>query len=135
MPPENPAISIQKGPNNQTVTTNLKTTHTTSGATNTTVKYGTATFTITVKNNGKSALHSVKVVDQLSPNCNRNIGNLGIGQSKTYSCTKPTVTRGFTNTAVASGLSPKGTKVTANDSAKVGVKVKTTSTAPAKFTG
>ena len=135
VPPENPAISIQKNPNHQTVTTNLKSVHTTSGATNTTVKYGTATFTITVKNIGKSALHSVKVADALSPNCNRNIGNLGIGKSKTYTCTKPTVTRGFTNTAVASGLSPKGTKVTAKDSAKVGVKVKTTSTAPAKFTG
>ena len=75
VPPENPAIKIEKNPNHQTVTTNLKTKHTTSGATNTTVNYGTADFTITVTNNGKSTLHSVKVADQLSPNCNRNIGN------------------------------------------------------------
>ena len=113
----------------------MKTTHTTSGATNTTVNYGTAHFTITVTNNGKSPLHDVKVNDPLSPNCDRNIGNLAVGHSKTYNCTKPTVTGSFTNVAVATGLSPKGTKVTAKDNAHVGVKAKTTSTAPAKFTG
>ena len=75
VPPEHPAIAIAKNPNDQTVTTNLKTVHTTSGATKTTVTYGTAHFTITVTNTATSALHSVKVDDPLSPNCNRNIGS------------------------------------------------------------
>ena len=135
VPPLKPKIAIVKSPKHQTVTTDLKSAKTATGATNTTVKYGTADFTIKVTNTGNTPLHSVKVSDPLSPNCNKSLGSLGVGKSKTYSCTKPTVTRAFTNVATATGIDSKGKKVTATDHADVAVTTKTTSTSGAQFTG
>jgi uncharacterized repeat protein (TIGR01451 family) len=134
-PPQHPAIGISKDPKSQTVTTQLKTTTTASGANKTTVTYGDAHFTIKVTNTGDVALHSVKVSDPLSPNCNKNIGTLAGHASKTYTCSKPAVTSNFTNVATATGISPKGVHVHATDSANVKVTTKTTSTSGAQFTG
>jgi uncharacterized repeat protein (TIGR01451 family) len=134
-PPQHPAIGVSKGPKTQTVTTHLLTTTGTNGANKTTVKYGDAHFTIKVTNTGDVALHSVKVSDPLSSNCNKTVGALAAHESKTYTCTRPAVTANFTNVATATGISPKGVQVHASDHADVKVATKTTSTSGAKFTG
>jgi uncharacterized repeat protein (TIGR01451 family) len=103
-PVTHPAISIVKNPKSQTVTVGH-----------------TATFTITVTNTGDVALTNVTVADALSPNCNRTIGTLNPGQSASYTCTRPDVTAGFTNVAVATGTAG-GTTVRAQDTAPVTAK-------------
>jgi uncharacterized repeat protein (TIGR01451 family) len=117
------------------VTTHLTTTTSASGVNKTTVVYGTAHFTIKVTNTGDVALHDVKVADPLSTNCNKNLGTIAAHKSKTYSCTRPSVTSNFTNVATTTGTSPKGVVVHATDTAGVKVTTKTTSTSGAKFTG
>jgi len=82
---------------------------------------GTATFQITVTNNGDVALHDVSVDDPLSPDCNRDLGTLAPKASKTYVCTRPGVSRAFVNHASAVGTSPTGKKVSDADSAQVKV--------------
>jgi len=99
-----PSISIVKNPKSQTVASG-----------------GTATFTITVSNNGNSALTNVRVTDALSPNCNRTIGTLAPGASVSYTCTRPNVRASFQNVAVASGTAGT-TTVTARDTAPVTAK-------------
>src|SRR5204863_443649 len=79
---------------------------------------GTATFTITVLNPGDVTLSNVVVTDALSPNCNKTIGTLAPGQSVSYKCTRPNVTKSFTNVAVATGQAGS-TTLTAQDSARV----------------
>jgi uncharacterized repeat protein (TIGR01451 family) len=135
IPPQHPRIAISKDPNNQTVTTSLSTTTTATGANKTTVTYGNAHFTIKVTNTGDVALHAVVVNDPLSPACNKSLGTIAAGKSKTYTCSKSTVTSNFTNVANATGTSPKGVKVHASDTANVKVTTKTESTSGAKFTG
>jgi uncharacterized repeat protein (TIGR01451 family) len=100
-PVTHPAISIVKNPKSQTVTSG-----------------GTATFTITVTNNGDVALTNVTVADALSPNCNKTIGTLAPGQSVSYKCTRPNVTSSFTNVAVVTGKAGS-TTLTAQDTAPV----------------
>ena len=129
-PPSTPAIGIVKSPKRQTLTTKVVTTKTM-----TTTSYGTAHFTIKVTNKGSVRLTAVKVADALSPNCNRSLGTLAPSASRTYTCINASVTRNFTNIAIASGVPPKGPKVTATDHALVKVKSTTASTQPAKFTG
>jgi uncharacterized repeat protein (TIGR01451 family) len=103
-PVTHPSISIVKDPKSQTVT-----------------KGGTATFTITVSNNGDVALTNVTVTDPLSPDCNRTIGTLAPGQSVSYTCKRPNVQASFTNVAVASGQAGSQT-VSAQDTAPVTAK-------------
>jgi uncharacterized repeat protein (TIGR01451 family) len=103
-PVTHPSISIVKNPKSQTVT-----------------RGATATFTITVTNNGDVALTNVTVTDALSPNCNRTIGTLAPGASTSYTCRRANVTANFTNVAVASGTAG-GTTVTAQDTAPVTAK-------------
>src|SRR4029450_10731096 len=103
-PVTHPSISIVKNPKAQTVT-----------------RGATATFTITVTNNGDVALTNVTVSDPLSPNCNRMIGTLAPGASTSYTCARANVTTNFTNVAVASGTAG-GTTVTAQDTAPVTAK-------------
>jgi uncharacterized repeat protein (TIGR01451 family) len=103
-PVTHPSISIVKNPKSQTVT-----------------RGATATFTITVTNNGDVALTNVTVSDPLSPNCNRMIGTLAPGASTSYTCARANVTTNFTNVAVASGTAG-GTTVTAQDTAPVTAK-------------
>ena len=81
-----------------------------------------AHFRITVRNTGDVTLHGVTVEDPLSPACNRRLGRLAAGHSATYRCGAPSVSRSYANIATATGTSPKGTKVTASDSALVTVK-------------
>ena len=135
IPPQHPKIAIVKSPKTQTLTTKLHTVNSTNGSSNTIVTYGTAHFTIKVTNTGDVTLHNVKVTDPSSPGCDKTIGSLASHASKTYSCTRSTVRSNFTNVATAHGTSPKGKQVEATDHAKVTVKVKTTSTSGAKFTG
>jgi uncharacterized repeat protein (TIGR01451 family) len=97
-----PAISIEKNPNVQTVS-----------------KGGTATFQITVTNNGDQPLTDVKVIDPRAPDCNTTRDNLGVGQSFTYTCTRPDVENGFRNVARVVGTSPTGKKVRDRDAAIV----------------
>ncbi len=135
VPPQHPKIAIVKSPKSQTLTTKLHTVNAANGSSNTIVTYGTAHFTIKVTNTGDVTLHNVKVTDPSSPGCDKAIGALASHASKTYSCTRSTVRSNFTNVATAHGTSPKGKQVEATDHAKVTVKVKTTSTSGAKFTG
>jgi uncharacterized repeat protein (TIGR01451 family) len=134
-PPQAPAIGIVKSPKAQTVTTKVVKSTGKNGATSESVTYGTAFFTITVTNKGNTPLKDVKVSDPLSPGCDRSIGTLPLGGSKSYSCSSASVKRNFTNVATASGHSPKGVPVKASDHADVKVTTTTTTKKPAKFTG
>ncbi len=95
---------------------------------------GTATFTITVTNNGQKDLNNILVTDTLSPNCDltatetitkiQAIGNndtiFNIGESFTYTCTQPNVTSAFTNIATTEGTpTTGGTPVTNSDTTVV----------------
>jgi uncharacterized repeat protein (TIGR01451 family) len=102
--PTRPAIDIVKDPKAQTFK-----------------EGGTATFKITVTNTGDVTLTDVTVTDPKSPDCDRNLGTLGVGQSKSYTCTKKNVTAAFENVATASGKPPTGARVSANDNANVKV--------------
>jgi uncharacterized repeat protein (TIGR01451 family) len=135
VPPQHPKIAIVKSPKQQTVTTKLETSTAADGTKKTTVTYGDAHFTIKVTNTGDVTLHSVKVADPQAQDCIKSLGTLAPGKSKTYDCTRSTVSSNFRNIATATGISPKGKKVQASDHANVTVKVKTTSTSGAKFTG
>jgi uncharacterized repeat protein (TIGR01451 family) len=103
-----PHISISKSPDQQTVTSG-----------------GTATFTITVTNDGDSVLTNVVVTDALAPGCARTqadipaLASMAPGATVTYTCTLANVTSSFTNVAVATGTPPVGPDVTAQDTAAV----------------
>ena len=103
IPPAVPSIRISKVPKEQTVQAG-----------------GKATFKITVTNAGNVTLHAVAVRDPSSPACNRSIGILRPGASKSYSCTRPSVKAPYTNIAQAVGTSPAGKTVRDQDSARVG---------------
>ena len=105
-----PHISIQKSPDSQTVTSG-----------------GTATFSITVTNDGDSVLTNVIVTDALAPGCARTqadipaLASMAPHATVTYTCTLANVTSGLTNVAVATGTPPVGPNVTAQDTAAVTV--------------
>jgi len=69
------------------------------------------TFEIQVTNTGAIDLSNVVVTDGPTPQCNNNIGFLGIGQSITYGCTVPNVTLGFENEACVAAESSEGIQV------------------------
>jgi uncharacterized repeat protein (TIGR01451 family) len=114
----NPAISITKKPDTQTIRSG-----------------DTATWTITVTNSGDSTLFDVHVTDAQAPGCERtsaqiaadpNAPNPGTAtfnpdDSYSYSCSLANVTSDFTNTAVATGTDETDQDVTAEDSADVDV--------------
>jgi uncharacterized repeat protein (TIGR01451 family) len=103
-----PHISISKSPDQQTILIGQ-----------------TATFSITVTNDGDSVLTNVVVTDALAPGCARTqadipaLGSMAPGATVTYSCTLANVTSSFTNVAVATGTPPVGPNVTAQDTAAV----------------
>jgi len=78
------------------------------------------TFTITISNTGYLDLSNVTVTDAEVPDCAQTIGDLGVGISRTYTCTVASVTASFTNTATVTGTSPAG-PVTDTDTATVTV--------------
>jgi uncharacterized repeat protein (TIGR01451 family) len=103
-----PHISISKSPDAQTILLGQ-----------------TATFTITVTNDGNSVLTNVVVTDALAPGCARTqadipaLASMAPGATVTYTCTLANVTSSFTNVAVATGKPPVGPNVTAQDTAAV----------------
>jgi uncharacterized repeat protein (TIGR01451 family) len=103
-----PHISISKSPDAQTILLGQ-----------------TATFSITVTNDGDSVLTSVVVTDALAPGCARTqadipaLASMAPGATVTYTCTLANVTSSFTNVAVATGTPPVGPNVTAQDTAAV----------------
>jgi uncharacterized repeat protein (TIGR01451 family) len=68
------------------------------------------------------ALSDVTVSDALSAGCDRSLGTLDPGQSKTYTCTRADVTADFVNVADATGRPATGPAVTASDHATVATK-------------
>ena len=105
-----PAITIDKSPDGQSVT---------SGS--------TVTFTIKVTNTGDVDLSNVTVSDPLTPSCDKVIGTLLQGASTSYTCTTGALSASFTNIASVTGHPPVGPDVTASDNAPVTV---TTPAAP-----
>jgi uncharacterized repeat protein (TIGR01451 family) len=103
-----PHISISKSPDQQTILLGQ-----------------TASFTITVTNDGDSVLTNVVVTDALAPGCARTqadipaLASMAPGATVTYTCTLANVTSSFTNVAVATGTPPVGPNVTAQDTAAV----------------
>ena len=83
---------------------------------------GRRRFTITVTNTGDVTLTDVTVTDPSSPDCNRSLGTLTAGQSKSYTCTRTNVTANFQNVANVTGTPPTGPAVTASDQADVKAK-------------
>ena len=96
----NPAISIAKTPDTQTVE-----------------QGGAVSFTIVVENRGDAALTNVTVTDPLTPNCDNVIGTLDIGESHGYECRLDAATESFTNVAQVVGETTAGTIVSAEDTA------------------
>ncbi len=103
-PTPHAAIGIVKDPKSQTIG-----------------QGGTAKFTITVTNTGDVTLSNVTVTDPLSPDCNKSLGTLAVGQSKHYGCTKTNVTAAFENVATATGKPPTTATVKATDHAQINV--------------
>ncbi|GLZ37073.1 SdrD B-like domain-containing protein [Actinokineospora sp. NBRC 105648] len=72
----------------------------------------TITFTITVHNEGDTALTGVVVSDPVTPSCNRTIGLLGIGDTTTYTCTATAPIAGDANTATVTATDPLNGTIT-----------------------
>lgn len=101
---QNPGLSISKSPDDQMILTGT-----------------TATFTILVTNTGDVPLSGVMVTDTLAPDCDRYIGDLGVGEDYEYQCTLENVTEDFTNVAEVTGYSPLETLLSDEDDADVDV--------------
>jgi uncharacterized repeat protein (TIGR01451 family) len=83
-------------------------------------KGGTAEFEITVKNTGEVDLENVKVTDLATASCNKEIGTLKVGESKSYKCTTSALENPFNNVAEACGSS-EGVEVCDEGEAPVGI--------------
>ena len=81
-----PAIAVEKSPDLQQITIG-----------------DYAEFEIRVSNPGNVGLRNVAVVDPLSPDCDRTIGDLKSGADVTYTCTAYDIETDFDNEATASG--------------------------------
>jgi uncharacterized repeat protein (TIGR01451 family) len=103
-----PALAIVKNPAKQSVPVG-----------------GTAKFKITVTNVGNTTLTNVTVHDPASRNCNRTsaqlpaLASMAPGAVVTYSCSRGSISKSFTNVATATGTSPAGASVAASHSALV----------------
>jgi uncharacterized repeat protein (TIGR01451 family) len=99
------AIVVASSPKVQTVATRIA-----AHARRPVLVLGTATFTITVKNPGRSPLVGVTVSDPLSPACDRRVGTVAAGASIAYPCAAARVPRGYTNVVTVSALTVAGTR-------------------------
>ncbi len=123
-----PAIVIVAGPRVQTLETKIVArldakTHTRVPE----LRFGTARFTVTVKNPGTDELAGVTVVDPQSPSCNRKIGTLAPGASLTYACRVANVARDFTTRLTATAFpvrSLAGATETARATARTSARVR-----------
>jgi uncharacterized repeat protein (TIGR01451 family) len=87
-----------------------------------TIVTGTAAaFTIVVVNSGDETLTNVAVVDALVPDCDRVLGTLAAGESRSYGCALAQATADFTNSATATGTPAAGPGVSDTDTAVVNV--------------
>jgi len=79
------------------------------------------TWTIAVTNTGNVPLSDVAITDALVASCDLTIGDLAVAASTTQTCTSTHTPDSlgwtFTNVAVATGVGPDGTTVTADDNA------------------
>ncbi|PZU46560.1 MAG: AraC family transcriptional regulator, partial [Microbacterium sp.] len=90
---------------------------------------GTPSFRITVSNNGSTALGSFAITDPLAPNCARPAGSAGLptslasAASFSYTCTGPTTSTGWTNSATVNAVASGGSNraVSATDTTVVTV--------------
>jgi hypothetical protein len=86
---------------------------------------------IVVANTGILTLSNLKVVDALAPKCNYDatragyIGTLAVGQTLTYSCSRPNTQSSFDNVANAVGTPPVGPDVSFSDTSPVRVRTLT----------
>ena len=80
------------------------------------------TFEIQVTNTGATDLTNVIVTDRPAPQCNNNIGFLGIGHSVTYDCTMTNLTTSFENEACAAAQSSEDVQVENCDLSNVVIK-------------
>ncbi len=102
--PKNPGINVQKRNGDN------------SGDSQTVLKGGTATFTITVKNTGDTAITNVTIADQYVPDCNRTAAQTAQlygdaftpGESFSYTCTQENVQASYRNVVVVTGETPDG---------------------------
>ncbi len=81
----------------------------------------TATFTITVTNQGDVPLTGVSVDDALAPDCSRPLADLPPGGTTSFACTLTNVTADFTNVATVDATDPLGDPVSDSDDAAVDV--------------
>jgi len=104
------SVAISIGPQSQSIATG-----------------GTATFQITVTNNGQYTLQNVNVSDPVAPGCNRGpatlqaLGVMDPGATATYSCTLGNVGSSMTNTATVDALAANSQSLEVSDSAQVTV--------------
>ena len=82
---------------------------------------GTATFTITVRNTGRVRLTGVSVDDPRSRRCNRNLGTLAAGTTRTYICSRINVRKKYENVTTADGNAREPLIYQATDRATVTV--------------
>ncbi|NNF56078.1 MAG: DUF11 domain-containing protein, partial [Acidimicrobiales bacterium] len=81
----------------------------------------TATFDITITNQGDVALTAISVTDPAAPGCDQAVPDLAPGANFTYTCTLDNVTSDFTNTAVVDATDPLGLSLSDSDDAVVDV--------------
>lgn len=77
------------------------------------------TFTVGITNSGELGLGPVIVRDPIASACDRSFEYLDVGAAIHYQCTSQVVTGSFTNTVYATGTTPAGLVVTAQDTARV----------------
>ena len=102
--PKNPGIEVKKQNGDN------------SGDTQTVLKGGTATFTITVKNTGDTDITNVTITDQYVPSCNRTAAQTAQlygeaftpGETFSYTCTQENVQASYRNVVVVKGETPDG---------------------------
>ncbi len=76
---------------------------------------GSATFSITVVNNGNVDLEDVVVSDAATPACDQYIGFLAVGEVYSYTCTIDNVVQSFINIATVTAIPTGGGATVADD--------------------